>query len=202
MTINRDFFFDTARLRLFDGTLRASQVQGLGGILDEWEASHAQQDDRWLAYMLGTAHHETDRTMRPIKEYGGDRYFTRMYDVRGDNPGNARRHGNTNPGDGPLYCGRGFVQLTWKSNYGTMTPVVGFDLVAAPERAMELAPATRIMFFGMINGSFTGKRLGDYFSPARADWVNARRIINGLDKANLVADYAKKYYSAISYTTG
>ena len=39
-------------------------------ILDEWEKNYAKADDRWLAYALGTAHHETDRTFGPIREYG------------------------------------------------------------------------------------------------------------------------------------
>ena len=57
------------------------------------------------------------------------------------------------------------------------------------------------MFDGMINGRFTGKKLSDYFNPTAASWINARRIINGLDKANLIAGYAQQYYAAISHTT-
>jgi hypothetical protein len=74
--LNGKFFFDTARLRLFDGKLKATQVAGLSAILDEWEEHHAGKDDRWLAYVLATVHHETDRTMQPIKEYGGQSYFS------------------------------------------------------------------------------------------------------------------------------
>jgi putative chitinase len=58
------------------------------------------------------------------------------------------------------------------------------------------------MFIGMIKGLFTGKSLGDYFSQTKNDWVNARRIINGLDKAQAIAAYGHNFYSAISYTTG
>ena len=54
----------------------------------------------------------------------------------------------------------------------------------------------------MTKGIFTGKKFADYFSPQKEDWVNARRIVNGLDKANSIADYGKRYYAAISYTTG
>lgn len=199
--INRAFFIENARLLLFGGNLRASQREGLDGILAEWERNHASKDDRWLAYMLATVHHETDRTVRPIHEYGNNAYFIRRYDVRGERPNTARQNGNTNPGDGPRYCGRGFVQLTWKNNYRAMGDVVGVDLVADPDRAMELPIATKILFYGMMHGSFTGKRLADYFDGALADWVKARKIINGLDKANLIAGYAKQYYSCISYTT-
>ncbi|MDQ3063498.1 MAG: hypothetical protein M3R14_11670 [Acidobacteriota bacterium] len=57
------------------------------------------------------------------------------------------------------------------------------------------------MFYGMTNGSFTGKKLSDYFNPNKGEWVSARRIINILDKANLIAGYGKQFYAAISYTT-
>lgn len=199
--LNRAFFFERAKVTLFGGSLKQSQVDGLDGILDEWENSHAKKDDRWLAYMLATTHHETDRTFRPIEEYGSVAYKTKLYDVTGNNPTRAKKYGNTTPGDGPKYCGRGFVQLTWKNNYKLMSGVVGVDLVKSPQRAMELPIATKILFYGMMNGSFTGKKLSQYFSPQVEDWVNPRRIINGLDKANLIADYGRAYYSCISYTT-
>lgn len=199
--LNRGFFFSQVRSSLFDGRLRQKQVDGLTGILDEWERAHARRDDRWLAYMLATAHHETDRAMQPIVERGGTEYFRMMYDPTGARPALARRHGNTMPGDGVRYRGRGFVQLTWKSNYEKAGKILGFDLAGSPELALEPAIATRLLFEGMQRGWFTGKRLADYFGPDREDWVGARRIINGLDKANLVASHARRYYAALSYTT-
>ena len=93
------------------------------------------------------------------------------------------------------------MQLTWDYNYKKMSAVVGVDLVKSPDRALDLKNAIPIMFVGMTQGIFTGKKLADYFSKTTEDWVNARRIINGLDKANLIAEHAKKFYSAISYTT-
>lgn len=199
--INRQFFFDHARLHLFDGRLKATQVVGMSAILDIWEKKRAASDDRWLAYILATAHHETDRAMQPIREYGNAAYFRRMYDIAGERPDLARRMGNTAPGDGARYCGRGFVQLTWKRNYAAMVAPTCVDLVAFPEKALDLPIATEIMFTGMICGMFTGRKMADYLSRTMEDWVNARRIINGIDKANLIAEYAKKYYAAISYTT-
>lgn len=184
--INRQFFFDTARLQLFDGKLKASQIEGITGILDQWESAHAKKDDRWLAYMLATTHHETDRTMRPIEEYG---------------KGKGRPYGVPDPTTGHVYYGRGFVQLTWMRNYATMSSKVGVDLVSHPERALDLTIATRILFLGMFQGLFTGKMLSDYLDPGRENWREARRIINGLDKADLIGSYGKRYYAAISYTT-
>lgn len=200
MTINRKFFFEGVRNSLFGGKLKASQVAGMDAMLTVWETSSAHQDDRWLAYMLATAFHETAMTMQPIKEYGGDPWYTRNYDVTGANPGRAKKMGNTACGDGARYCGRGYVQLTWKNNYAAMNQCTGVDLVESPDLALDPAVACKIMFHGMTVGTFTGRKLDDYFNKTTEDWVNARRIINGLDRAPLVAGYGKAFYSAISYT--
>lgn len=198
--INRSFFISQVRATLFSGRLKQSQVDGLTGLLDVWEARHAASDDRWLAYALATAHLETDRTMRPIAEYGSVARKTRLYDVTGEQPNRAKRHGNTAPGDGVRYAGRGFVQLTWKNNYQRAGDAIGVDLVADPDLALRTNIAARLLFDGMIAGWFTGKKFADYLNATRADWVGARRIINGRDKADLIAGYALNYYAAISYT--
>jgi putative chitinase len=83
-----------------------------------------------------------------------------------------------------------------------MSPKVGVDLYKNPDLALEVRYAIPIMFIGMKAGLFTGKKFADYFNPTKEDWVNARRMINGTDKAHLIAGHAKKYYSAISYTIG
>ena len=201
--INRKFFFDHVRANLFAGRLTASQVSGMNFILDVWEASHAAQDDRWLAYALGTAFHETAFTMQPIKELGGDKRFHDLYDIGGRNPTLARGLGNLQPGDGILFHGRGYVQLTGRANYKRMQAAFGGDLTssrAAADGVLQPALAAKIMFKGMIEGIFTGKKLGDYFNGPREDWVNARRIINRLDRADDIAGYARKFYAALSHT--
>lgn len=189
MSINEKFFYDSVRDSLFGGKLSKSQVDGMAEILREWQANYWDKDDRWLAYMLGTAFHEVDRTMQPITEYASGKAYEGRKDL-----------GNTEKGDGVRFKGRGFVQLTGRANYRVMSNVTGVDLIAEPERALETTVATKIMFYGMTHGSFTSKKLSDYFNAGKEDWVNARRIINRLDKAHAIADYAKKFYAAISYT--
>ena len=202
--INRTFFFDQCRQTLFAGHLRQGQVDGLTRLLDTWEQDDPTQDDRWLAYALGTTFHETAFAMQPIKEFGNAAYFLRMYDPQSPVPARAalaRRMG-AQAGDGPVYFGRGFVQLTWRRNYAEMGRRLDIDLEADPDQALQAGPAARILFEGMGDGIFTGKKFSDYFDGAREDWINARRIINGLDCAENIAMYARKFYAAISYTTG
>jgi hypothetical protein len=83
-----------------------------------------------------------------------------------------------------------------------MSDLLGIDFVHHPDLALELDNATNIMFLGMAKGLFTGRSLSDYFCKAKEDWVSARKIINGLDKAQAIALYGHNFYSAISYTTG
>jgi putative chitinase len=183
--IHREFFFKQLRRTLFPNGLNQDQVNGLSALLDEWEAEYAHQDDRWLAYALGTTHHENDKQFRPIPEIGR---------------GRGHQYGIPDPVTGKIYYGRGFVQLTWKKNYKAMGTALGVDLVNDPDRALDFGVATKILFLGMTRGMFTGKKLGDYFNSKANDWINARRIINGTDRASLVADYGEQYYAAISYT--
>jgi hypothetical protein len=49
----------------------------------------------------------------------------------------------------------------------------------------------------MTKGLFTGKKLNDYINNTKTDYVNARKIINGLDRANLIASYAKVFETAL-----
>ena len=53
----------------------------------------------------------------------------------------------------------------------------------------------------MTQGLFTGVGFGRFFNPTTDDWINARKIVNGLDKANLIAGQAQLFYAAISHTT-
>lgn len=190
--INRKFFFDNVRLSLFGGTMTSKQVQGLTAILDQWETKQSNQDDRWLAYMLATTHHETGRTMQPIEEWGKGKDKTYGKRIKM----NKKPYTDTTE----IFYGRGFVQLTWYENYDRAGKELEQDFLHNAAGVMELSNATDIMFQGMIAGWFTSKKLSQYFNPTTEDWKNARKIINGLDKADLIKDYALKYYASISYT--
>ncbi len=191
-----DKFFAALRASgLLGPTLDQGEVDGTNALLTA--CGSANWGPKWTAYALATAYHETAATMEPIMERGGRGYFTAKYDVQGDNPARARRYGNTTPGDGPRYCGRGYVQLTWKLNYARFEGLLGVPLLDDPNLAMQPDIAAKIMIIGMRDGVFTGKRLGDYITTTNADWVGARRVINGVDKAAKIAEYAQKFHAML-----
>ncbi|MEO3988236.1 glycoside hydrolase family 19 protein [Pseudocitrobacter cyperus] len=206
MSINRHFFFDHIRAALFQGSIRQSQLEGIEAILDKWEKESPHADDRWLAYMLGTVHHETGHAMQPVRETfaATDEDAIKRLDK-------AWHAGKltwvTKPywrpdADGKSWYGRGFVQLTHKTNYEKLGKAIHSNLTSEPDKVMVLDTALEIMFVGMQNGLFTSHRLADFFNDTSESWVRARKIINGLESADRVAGYAKTYYAAISYTVG
>lgn len=176
--IDRKIFFDQVRKAPFPGTLSETQVGGCNAVLDE--AERRGFDLRWTAYCLATDYHETAHTMLPIAEYGR---------------GKGKAYGE--PINGKVYYGRGLVQLTWIKNYETMGNLLKVNLVGNPELALNPKIAVQIMFEGMTRGLFTGKRLSEFFNDTKTDWTNARRIINGLDRAEMIASYARQFHGAL-----
>ena len=198
--MDRAKFFAAVRSSMFGGALTQNQVNGIDAILDAWQVG-TMTDLRWLAYMLGTAFHETAQTMQPVRETraGTDEQAIAMLD-RSFAKGTLRwvktpywRIG----ADGKSWLGRGYVQLTHKSNYSKLGNAIGVDLVANPALAMREDIALKVMFTGMSEGLFTGARLGHFFVGAKADWLGARLIINGKERAADVADYAKAFQAAL-----
>jgi len=185
--LNRRVFFADIRQSLFRGTLSQTQVDGLNHLLDVWCAHHRARDPRWLAYCLATAYHETAHTLEPLSEYGR---------------GRGRPYGKRDPESGLVYYGRGLVQLTWAANYRAMGRKLGLDLYRNPELANDPAIAAQILYSGMIDGDFTGKKLADYIDGNRANFRGARRIVNGTDRAGLIAGYAVAFAQALAAARG
>lgn len=170
MTYDRAKFF--GRYRTVFGPLRSqSQVDGLETLLGLMETD-PWPDIRDEAYFLATVKHECADTWQPIVERGSRSYFDR-YEGRKD-------LGNTQPGDGYLFRGRGYVQVTGRANYEK------FGIADRPEDALQARSAYGIAMTGMLGGLFTGKKLADF-----PDYVNKRRVVNGLDNAELIAGYAR-----------
>jgi len=185
MAFNRDVYFDAVRDALFEGALEQIHVDGQSVILAVWEyqgGGTPMRDLRWLAYMLATTYHETAKRMWPITEYGSPSYLQGK--------------------EYYPYVGRGFVQLTWKDNYQKASQILSLyddrDLVDHPELALDSLIATRILFRGMAEGWFTGRKLGQYFNATEDDPLNARQIINGNDCDDQIAGYHHTFLAALT----
>jgi len=159
--------------------LSQEQVTGMNFILREWRRRYGfGGDHRKLAYMLATTYHECAFRMVPITEYGSQAYLEAK--------------------DYYPYIGRGFVQLTWLDNYKKGSEVCDENLVDYPDMALIPDLAAIIMFDGMEAGWFTGKSLSEYFNDTVDDPYNARRVINGTDRATEISEYHKHFLTAIT----
>ena len=170
--MDRADFFDHIRQSVFGSKMTQSQVEGVTKILDYRDSNWPKMSDDELSYVLATATHETGHKMQPVREAGGERYL---------------RSKHYYP-----WVGEGLVQVTWEVNakkFGAKKPG---DLMTWPL-------ALRALFEGSIKGRFTGRKLADYIGNGRVDYVGARRIINGTDRAKLVAHYARGYRAAFQH---
>ena len=187
---------------IFGGKLTQEQVDGINIILETMDRDEFKVvDKRHAAYILATSFWETGRTMEAVKEKTdktGEQYFFRMYDIKGSRPQVAKRLGNTIPGDGIKFAGRGQVQLTGRTNYINMGKYLKLDLVNKPDLLLDTKISARVLVYGLLNGSFTGVSIKKYLTSTKTDYVNARRVVNGVDKAEEIANIAKSFERAIS----
>lgn len=195
-------FFNHVRGKLFSGSLKQEQVDGMNAlILAGVEQGLTVQQH---AYVLATAYHETARTMQPIAEYGrGQNYAYGRWQTNSAGMKYCYKNGSrdvvyTQDECPHLFYGRGFVQLTWYSNYLRAGEKLGVNLLNNPDLALQTDLSAKIMILGMKDGWFTGKKLRDYIKDTGCDYVNARRIVNGTDKASLIAGYARTFENALN----
>lgn len=188
MRIDHAKFFNGYRTAF--GRMSQDTVNGIEQLGQHMESDPDLTDLRWAAYMLATVKHECANTWHPITERGNRAYFDKY--EKGTTLG--KRLGNTQPGDGFRFRGRGYVQITGRANYAKMTTALGLgpdeDLVKDPDQALRPMIAYRIMSVGMRQGLFTGKKLSDYIAGDKCDYKNARRIINGTDQWERIKGYA------------
>lgn len=207
-------FFDKARADLFGSALSQDQVDGINALLAE--AVRAKTTPAQTAYILATAQHETGRRMLPVAEnlhYSAKRiravWPARFASVDHAEPfaGNPEalanevyggRMGNTDPGDGFRFRGRGHVQITGRRNYRRMGDKLGQPIERCPDLALDPEISARILFSGMLDGEFTGHRLDRYVHDDWQAFREARRVVNGTDRAQLIAGYAEIWLAALA----
>ena len=124
-----------------------------------------------MAGALATIRTEVGRPFLPVKEiispaqaeanYG---YLTRV----GENIG------NTQPGDGSKYIGRGLIQLTGRDNYATYGTKIGVDLINNPDLALDLNNSAKIF------AHFFKDKHCDLYCLLQ-DFLSCRKKVNGVD---------------------
>jgi predicted chitinase len=186
--MNAEFF--KAVRPMFGGSLSQQQVDGFKIIFEAWRKV-GSGNERDLAYILATAYHETARTMQPVRE------------TRAITDAKAKERLTKAWKSGKLprvksdywsggWFGRGFVQLTHRENYVKAGKKLGIDLVSDPSKAMIPEVSALILVRGMQEGWFTGMKLAD-----ASDFREARRVVNGTDRASQIAMYADAFLSAL-----
>jgi len=133
-----------------------------------------------IAYVLATTQWETAQTFKPVKEA----YWL------------SEQWRQTNLKYYPYY-GRGYVQLTWQTNYAKYGGILTLDLVNNPDLALGHPVALFVLVQGFQTGGFTGRKLADYVNAQQTDFVNARRCINGTDHAQDIANVAQGYMNTL-----
>jgi predicted chitinase len=148
------------------------------------------------AYVLATAYHETAHTMKPVREtLAKSDAQAKAVLSRAWETGKLGQVKRDYWSDG--WFGRGYVQLTHEKNYAKAGKALGVDLVGNPGLALEPTIAAKILVVGMMTGLFTTKRLDTYVTADKSNFVAARRVVNGSDRAQAIANLAKDYDLAL-----
>ncbi len=155
-----------------------SSKQGtIEGIKNECKAQGIGLNTQ-IAYVLATAQWETAQTFQPVREA----FFL------GSKAEAYRKTLKYYP-----YYGRGYVQLTWKTNYERYGKLLKKDLVNNPDLVMDPNLSLFILVHGFKTGAFTGRKITDYINSSQTDFLKARRCINGNDRAKEIKDLAEDF---------
>lgn len=208
--MDRQAFFAALRKRdsgVFGTSLSPGQVVGTESILDECLRMRA--DLGQAAYILATGYGETGGRMQPVREnmnysarqiarhFGAHRrqgytpeQLARKPELLANTvyggPWGERNLGNTQPGDGWKFRGALTGQMTGRRNFKTFGDKLGVDFTANPELLDDPAMGARSLAQPMIEGWATGKRLSDYVSGSRRDYLDARKVWGGVDAPKYV----------------
>ncbi|UJQ43524.1 chitinase C [Acinetobacter phage vB_AbM_WUPSU] len=192
--------FDILRSGL--GRLTQNQVDEINFIVGEIDKDKSISYPQ-AAYILATTWHETAAKMLPIEEYGKGKgrpygtWYKNSKDQLYTFKDGSRTTAYLQESYPHLYYGRGYVQLTWFDNYEKASKKLGHDFLSNPDDVMKKEYAIQILLTGMKEGWFTGKKLSDYIYQSKKDYVSARRIINGSDKAQKIAEIALIFERAL-----
>lgn len=150
------------------------------------------------AYILATAYWESAMSFMPVREgLCADDAAARDYVAKLFADGRIKTDYSRPSANGCAFYGRGYVQLTWEKNYRAIGDhLIGDEALFYdnPDLVMQPELAAIILVRGMVDGIFTGHKLGDFINRDGVDFVNARQTVNRMDRAEKIADWAEKFY--------
>lgn len=181
----------------------------------EWRMTMAPVDE--VGFGRGRRYHEPVKVKRlpdgsaRITEADGDQFrvsvralvtpLTRGAAMGSPSGAPAEQIYTDDDGTPNAYYGRGYVQLTWWSNYAAAGVALrrGLDLLFDPELVKQRPIAYAIMAHGMRTGFgfANGRRFVDYFGGTNRNYVGARAMVNGSDHAADIAAIAEKFEVAL-----
>ncbi|WP_292229345.1 glycoside hydrolase family 19 protein [Brevundimonas sp.] len=195
MTRDHATLFAFLRNAPFGGRLTKDQVQGVERLIAAWD-EHGVDDDRQLAYLLATDFRETGGRMQPVRETFATSGAQAIRRLDAAYASGALKVSKPYWRDG--WFGRGDVQVTHKQNYHRMSTALGLDLIANPGLLLDPEISARSIVVGMRQGLFApGHDLDRYFNATTEDPEGARRIVNGTDKASLIAGYYRNFLDSL-----
>lgn len=191
--IDRDFFYKN-----FAGDCDWNTME-LDRLFDFCDKSERVLRTDEIAYILATIRHECGMTLLPTREetdiarapWLAGKYLPYTHGLDFD--------GHPHPKTGYLYMGRGYTQLTWFSNYDKFEKITGLPLVGNPDLLLVPENAWKVLELGMYDGLYTGKKMSDYFTGQTSNFFKARAIINGVDHAYEIRDYALQFFYVLRY---
>lgn len=157
--------------------LTTQNVFGCEKHLDYLIASKDFYTKPQASYIFATSWWESAQTMHPVKEAY---WMSEAW---------RKKHLRYYP-----WYGRGLIQTTWEGNYKKVGDLIGVDLISNPDKLLTFECALPALFLGMEKGIYTGKDLNDFIDDVVdpdakevQEFINARKIVNGTDKAKEIA---------------
>ena len=118
------------------------------------------------AQVIAQTAHESGK-YRYTEELGKPAYFEKY---------NGRKDlGNTQPGDGPRFKGRGFLQTTGRINYEQFKQAFGIDVISDPEKLAEPENAAKSALFWFDKNAKKVEKLSG------GDWSNTKGVTKAVN---------------------
>jgi len=140
---------------------------------------------------------EQDGDQFSVSEDGKVKKLTKGAKMGTTDGGRAVKVYDDDPGTEHAYYGRGFVQLTWWSNYASAGSAIGkgLDLLLDPELVKDPSTAYAIMSHGMRTGHgfANGRKFEKYFKGNSRDYKGARHMVNGSSHDTEIAAVAQRF---------